>query len=59
MTFKDLDKKALGATEIPEEKATPADKSDGKKPHEKAASTDAQRAFGPTDDDDLFNNLPV
>ena len=59
MTFKDLDKKALGHTEIPVEKTTPPNKSVDTKTHETAASTDARRAFRPTDDDDLFDNMPV
>lgn len=59
MTFKDLDKKALGSKEILEEEATPANKSDGKKSHEKATSTDADQALGPVEGDDPFDNMPV
>ncbi|MCZ4354568.1 hypothetical protein O4H61_18790 [Roseovarius aestuarii] len=59
MTFKDLDKKAFSPKEIPEEEATPANKSDGKKSHEKATSTGAKQALRPAEDDDLFDNMPV
>ena len=59
MTFKGLDKKAFGPTKIPEEEATPANKSDGMKLHEKATSTDAKQALRPAEDDDLFDNMPV
>lgn len=59
MTFKDLDRKVLGRTEIPEEKARPTNTRDGQKSHEQPASTDAGQAIKPSDDDDLFDNMPV
>ncbi|WP_282129614.1 hypothetical protein [Roseobacter litoralis] len=59
MTFKDLDKKALGSKEMPEEKTTPANTSVDKKPHKEAASTDTTRALRPAKDDDMFDNMPV
>lgn len=59
MTFKDLDKKALGSKAPAEEKTAPAAKKDGTTPKEQAAPTDEKRAVGPKDEDDMFNNLPV
>ncbi len=59
MSFKDLDKKAIGSKAQAEEKTAPAAKNDGKTPKGKAAPTAEKRAVGPKDEDDKFNNMPV
>jgi hypothetical protein len=59
MTFKDLDKKALGSTAPAEAKTAPATKNDGKTPKEQTAPPDEKRAVGPKYEDDMFNNMPV
>jgi hypothetical protein len=59
MTIIDTDKDALGPIESSEGKTIPANKSDGRKLSEPIASTEASQARKPSDDEYLFDNLPI
>jgi hypothetical protein len=59
MTAIDSDKETFGPVENPQGETTLTNKSNGQKSHEQTASTDAGQAIKPSDDDDLFDNMPV
>lgn len=59
MTAIDTDKETFDPAENPKGETTLTNKSNGQKSHEQTASTDAVQAIKPSDDDDLFDNMPV
>tara|TARA_R110000787_G_scaffold147489_3_gene261255 strand:- start:3155 stop:3334 length:180 start_codon:yes stop_codon:yes gene_type:complete len=59
MTIIDTNKDTVDPMGIPNRDTTFTNKSDGQKSHEQTASTDAGQAIKPSDDDDLFDNMPV
>jgi hypothetical protein len=59
MTTINTDKETLGHIGTPKKETTLANKNNGKKSHERTASTEAEKALKSSDDEDPFNNMPV